>query len=176
MKTKIINLFAGPGAGKSTLAAGLFYHLKMRGFNVELALEYAKDLTWEERFNTLQVQPYVFGKQYHRLIRLIGKVDAIITDSPLLLGLVYGENQPQEFKDSVKRLFLDMENVNFIVRRQKVYNPAGRNQNEVGAKLIDDTIVNLLIENNIHATIIPGTEEGLDFLVEQVSTCLTNSA
>ena len=29
-KTKIINLFAGPGAGKSTVASGLFHEMKKR--------------------------------------------------------------------------------------------------------------------------------------------------
>jgi len=28
---KVINLFAGPGAGKSTTAAGLFYYMKKLG-------------------------------------------------------------------------------------------------------------------------------------------------
>lgn len=32
MKTKVINFYAGPGAGKSTNAAGLFYEMKKLGF------------------------------------------------------------------------------------------------------------------------------------------------
>lgn len=46
---KVINLFGGPGIGKSTLAAGLFEHMKIAGFNVELVNEYAKDMVWEQR-------------------------------------------------------------------------------------------------------------------------------
>jgi hypothetical protein len=33
---KVINLFAGPGCGKSTLAAGIFSLLKFHGVLVEL--------------------------------------------------------------------------------------------------------------------------------------------
>jgi adenylate kinase family enzyme len=31
---KVINLFAGPGAGKSTTAAALFSKMKWKGYNV----------------------------------------------------------------------------------------------------------------------------------------------
>ena len=35
----IINMFAGPGAGKSTTEEELFYKLKHDGYNVELVIE-----------------------------------------------------------------------------------------------------------------------------------------
>lgn len=83
---KVINLLSGPGAGKSTTAAGLFYQMKLKGINVELITEYAKDMTWEERYNTLSNQLYIFAKQYSRQLRVKNKVDYIVTDSPLLLS------------------------------------------------------------------------------------------
>jgi adenylylsulfate kinase-like enzyme len=43
-KLHVINLFGGPGTGKSTLAAALFTDLKMKGINAELVTEFAKDL------------------------------------------------------------------------------------------------------------------------------------
>ena len=33
---KVINLWGSPGSGKSTVAAGLFYRMKMADYNVEL--------------------------------------------------------------------------------------------------------------------------------------------
>lgn len=54
MKTPIvINLFGGPGSGKSTGAAYIFSQLKMKGINCELITEYAKDKTWEKNFVAL---------------------------------------------------------------------------------------------------------------------------
>jgi hypothetical protein len=40
--TVVVNLFGGPGTGKSTTASGVFYHLKRDNRNVELVQEYAK--------------------------------------------------------------------------------------------------------------------------------------
>jgi hypothetical protein len=161
MRTDVINLLAGPGSGKSTLAAGLFYRLKMKGLNVELALEYAKDLTWEERFSTLAVQPYVFGKQLHRLTRLLGKVRCIITDSPLILGCYYGKHYPVSFRQSVVDAFNGFNNHNFFVRRHKEYNPAGRNQTVEQAKEIDVELETMLKHHLVDYTVVDGTEEGL---------------
>jgi hypothetical protein len=41
-KTILVNLYAGPGTGKSTMAANVFSELKWMGVNCELALEFAK--------------------------------------------------------------------------------------------------------------------------------------
>ena len=87
--TKIINLYGGPGTGKSTHAAGLFYRMKQKSINCEYVQEYAKDKTWEDNAFTLKCQPYITAKQIFRQHRLLGKVDYIITDSPILNGLVY---------------------------------------------------------------------------------------
>ena len=63
----IVNFYAGPGAGKSTMVAHTFAELKWRGINCELVTEYAKDKVWEKSFETLENQFYVSAKQYHRL-------------------------------------------------------------------------------------------------------------
>lgn len=149
-KTLIVNLFAGPGTGKSTTASGVFFELKSKGVNAELVTEYAKDLTWEQRHGALSVQPYVFGKQLMRLERLVGQVDVIVTDSPILLSAIYAsEKYPEEFTTSVIKIFSSMNNLNFMLRRKKIYNPIGRSQTLEEAIVIDRKIHHLLVKHFI---------------------------
>ena len=46
---RVVNLFAGPGSGKSTTASGLFHLLKLDNKKTELVTEYAKDAIYEQR-------------------------------------------------------------------------------------------------------------------------------
>lgn len=149
MNTQIINLFGGPGTGKSTIAALVFGELKKKGYEIELVTEYAKDKVWEESYKTLENQIYVFGKQLHRIWRIKNKVNFIITDSPILLSIIYDK----EKNDNLKRLVLDVHNnfnnINILIKRDTIYNPNGRFQNEIEAKQIDKQIMNLLKNNSI---------------------------
>lgn len=45
--TLIVNLYGGPGTGKSTGAAYIFSKLKMDGIDAEYVTEFAKDKVWE---------------------------------------------------------------------------------------------------------------------------------
>ena len=95
--TLIVNLFAGPGAGKSTGAAYIFAKLKMAGIDCEYVSEYAKDRVWQDdQFPLQHCQLYVIGKQCLKIERLLGKVDVIITDSPIALGSMYTDEKPYE--------------------------------------------------------------------------------
>ena len=143
-KTKVLNLFGGPSTGKSSTCAGVFYFLKWSGYNVEMALEYAKDVVWGEEWQKLRNQTYLFAKQYHRLRRLEGKVDLIITDSPLALSLVYGEHETDTFKDLVREKCDEFDMHNIFLYRTKPYSQPGRIQNEDQAKELDITIERML--------------------------------
>lgn len=142
---KIINLFGGPGVGKSTLAATTFAHMKQEGYSVELVTEYAKQLTWEGRTNALSNQIYVFAKQLHNIFRLKGQVDYIVTDSPLLLTLAY---KPHTMHPSFDAMVVDAvseyDNINLILKRTVPYKTGGRNQNEFDAIKIDSRIRTVL--------------------------------
>ena len=148
---KVINLFAGPGAGKSTTRALLFGHLKMLGFNCEEVTEYAKDLFWERHNSLLTDQLMILANQNRRLERLKGKVDLVITDSPLLLSLHYKTLNylPNTFQSLLFELWHTYHNVNFFINRNKPYSVIGRMQTEEEAKKIDIEIKQLLSNNNI---------------------------
>ena len=146
MDTKIINLFGGPGCGKSTTASGIFYELKKRGYECELSPEFAKDKVWEDSLRTLDDQIYIFGKQYHRIWRLIGKVEYIICDSPLLNSVIYDSTDNQYLKGLVVSEFKKMNNINVFIERGNVFVQNGRNQDEEESKRIDSKIIDLLDE------------------------------
>lgn len=167
-KPIVVNLFAGPGAGKSTAAAYIFSQLKMRGVNCELITEFAKDKTWEKNYSALRCQEYVFGKQSYKMDRCRDQVDVIITDSPLPLGIFYNQNPVlgRHYESLVMDVFNTYDNLNFFINRKKPYNPIGRNQTEEEAKEIDERIKNFCQQHDISYLIKDGTELGYIDIVD----------
>lgn len=168
--TKVINLFGGPGCGKSTGAAYIFSLLKMKGMNVELVTEFAKDKTWEHNSKALTCQPYVFGKQSYRMDRCADEVDIIITDSPLFLSAMYNFDSDiePEFTQMVIKKFNEFENYNFFLKRLKEYNPKGRNQTEEEAKELDNKIKTNLNKFNIEYEEVNGCKEGYEYILNSI--------
>jgi tRNA uridine 5-carbamoylmethylation protein Kti12 len=80
--TTVINLFGGPGTGKSTLATNLFYIMKSKDINVELVREYVKSWAYNNREPKEYDLIYLLGKQSSYETQLYGKVDYVVTDSP----------------------------------------------------------------------------------------------
>ncbi len=155
--TIIVNLFGGPGSGKSTSAAGIFSALKRESISCELVTEYAKEVVWSENTSLLDDQKHIFDVQFERQRRLVGKVDYVITDSPILLSVVYYKrrmkalNQElneyhQMMLDYFKSTFSIFSNMNWLINRAKPYQQVGRVQSEEEAKKIDDEILTALSE------------------------------
>lgn len=165
--TVVINLFAGPGAGKSTGATYIFSKLKMAGVDAEYISEFAKDKVWEENDLVFKSQFYITGKQAWKILRCIGKVDVVITDSPILLGAMYCDDNPMLIP-AIKYEFNKHKNINLFIHRAKQYNPNGRNQTEAEAKEIDERTNEFLRSNNIDYFDIDGTQEGYDHAVDLI--------
>ena len=161
--TVAINLFAGPGAGKSTTAAGVFRLLKLRGFNVELVTEYAKDLTWAGRHKTLNDQLYVFAKQHHRMTMCADQVDYIVTDSPLLLSRIYGPEDAM-LDDVILSRFRAFRNVNFFIQRTKPYSSIGRTQTAEQALKIDTEVRKHLVDLGEPFVDVQGNERAAEVI------------
>ena len=158
MSTKVINFFGGPGSSKSTTAAGLFYLLKLNKIRAELTGEYAKDMVWREfPPKAFSDQLYITAKQNHRLLRLVGKVDYIINDSPLLWGSIYrAENYYKTYDKFLFEVFDSYPNINFFITRQKDYDTVGRNQSEEESDRISLKIKEMLDKNGIEYHTVNG--------------------
>lgn len=142
----IVNLFAGPGAGKSTTAALVFGQLKLRGFSVELVTEVAKDLTWEGAYNRRAFAPLLLAEQAWRIARVVNQVDVVVTDSPLLMQLAYADHYAgfEALAMDLHRRFGD--DLNYVIERtpSHPYVRCGRTETEEEARLLDERICRLL--------------------------------
>lgn len=169
--TIIINLIAGPCAGKSTIAGGIFYRLKAHGVDCEMALEYAKDRVWEESYSTMNDQIYMFGKQYHRIWRLNHKVQVIISDSPLILSAYYSKLKSKYFENFVIEQFKTFNNITYFIDRDTEYNPNGRVHTIEQAKDADKKLKDILEKYNIEYSSVK-TTEALDIITEHILNIL----
>ena len=149
-KPLVVNFYAGPGAGKTTSAMELTAALKKAGVNVEYVQEYAKELVLENRTELLVDQQHVTDEQYHRLDRLRNSVDVIVTDSPVLLGIVYGGDKIDDaYRQKIRSYYDSFNNLDLQIERKTVYQSAGRIQTEEEARALDRAIVEMLNEQNI---------------------------
>lgn len=156
-KTTCINLFGGPGTGKSTMAASIFAELKNRGKSVELVGEYVKKWAWQGRQVKPTDQIYILGKQASAEASLYGKVEYIVTDSPVLLSGAYALLQPNHKCDYVSEAALaytsahsdEVQYFNILLQRNKPYDTRGRYESETEAKERDIFIRNYLKQNFI---------------------------
>jgi hypothetical protein len=172
---KVINLFAGPGARKSTKAAGIFHHLKSQNLNCEAVWEYPKDIVWERSWDLLDDQIHIFGEQQRKLYRLRGKVEYVVNDSPLLLSIVYGAKAHKKYLDGWQYNFIKFvldihnqyNNINFFVNRDDHFKTEGRQQTRAEAVVKDDEIKHMLIRLGIDFTMVSNITEILDILREQ---------
>lgn len=172
--TKVINLFGGPGVGKSTTAAELFYNIKKRHLKAELVREYVKDWAWEHRKVGQYDQIYIAGKQCRRESMLYGKVDIIVTDSPILLSPFYQDyySHIDIVKPSILK-FIDyakttgIKYYNYYLKRETKYDAEGRYETEEQAKELDRSLQKWLREHGIGFTEIEGTKKA-QFILKDV--------
>ena len=170
MKTKIVSFFGGPGSGKSTCATGVFAAMKRMNINCEYCPEFAKSLVWSGNDDALRDQIYVTGEQHHMLFNLVGRVDFVLCDSPLVLGSIYApDHYPQCYHDMVVWAFNQYDNVNFMVKRREKtgFNPRGRIHDLEQSRAKDQEIRDFLVAHNIpfHETSTDGDHVGDVFKV-----------
>ena len=156
--TIVINIAGGPGAGKTTIAADVFSKLKAKGYDVENVSEFAKELVWEGRDEAFNDRLYMHGEQNHRLMQMNGKLDYIITDSPLFLTSVYNAHYlkdkfPESYNKMIDLVTLETfrlyNNKVYLLNRNCGYHTIGRREDENTANIIDAAVIRYLNDNNI---------------------------
>lgn len=158
--SKIINLFGGPGIGKSSIAAGLIYKLKKNHITCDAPYEFPKLLAWDENHLAIADQLYVLANQHRGIVKSYGKVDYIVLDSPILLSLTYknyyqSNTYPanlygKSFDKMVLDVFNQYDNINILLERgEGKHNEKERYQNLEQSIELDNIIETNLIKNDI---------------------------
>lgn len=158
--SKVINLFGGPGIGKSSIAAGLTYELKKRHISCDNPYEFPKKLAWDENNIAIKDQLYVLGNQHRGIVQSYEKVDYIIIDSPILLSLIYKDYYSENEYPSIlyKGLFTNLvlsihkfyNSVNIVLKRSDgSFNNKERYQSLEQSLDIDNRIKMMLDSNKL---------------------------
>lgn len=152
--TVVVNMFAGPGAGKTTCAWEIASALKKKGLITEYVSEVAKEYVWENNFEVLdgsvKNQGKLLEEQDRRIQRLMGKVEVIVTDSPILLNNIYLKEKNPEFESNVINRFKSQNNFNVFIDRGKKFETTGRIHDYADSIRIDSNIEKLLKDNNFY--------------------------
>ena len=158
--SKIINLFAGPGTGKTSIAAGVLYELKKRHISCDAPYEFPKVLAWDDNQSAIKDQLYVLANQHRGIVQSFGKVEYIVMDSPILLSLIYknyynGTEYPSSlYTELFDKMVLDIhsqyENLNIVLKRGVgLFNETERYQDLGQSIELDYMIMDTLDKNEI---------------------------
>jgi len=179
--SKIINLFCGPGGGKSSIAAGLTYKLKKSHITCDNPYEFPKILAWDDNQSAIKDQLYVLANQHRGIVKSYGKVDFIVLDSPILLSLTYrnqykGTTYPSSLYDEtfdkmVLTIFNKYDNINILLKRAEGnHNNNERYQNLEESIELDKVIKASLDNNNIPYFEVQVGENTLNEILEIINT------
>jgi len=174
----VINLWGGPGAGKSTIAAELFVSLRRaKTVNVELTNEFATELCFENAKENLKDQVYLLGNQWHRLWRLDKRaVQVAICDSPLGLGIAHLQQDKPRYYDEFVQLVLGMQHeyptVDIFLQRD-IYAEGGfkGNKPRTGSGWIHDLdarILAVMRRSCSHIVEVPYSTVAADYIFQHV--------
>lgn len=169
MKNLVINLVGGPGCGKSTTMAGVFFYLKKRGYNCEMATEYTKDKVWEEDYRAMDDQMYIIGKQFHRISRLVDKVDIVIMDTSLLSSIIYDKNKSDALRNLCIEAYNKFNNLVVFIERDNnaEYQEEGRREDLQQSLAIDEAYIKLLTELGVPFLKVKN-DDSVPFIIEKL--------
>jgi len=173
--TIVVNFFAGSGCGKTSMAWDVSAELKwMGGINVEYVQEWCKHQIFEDRRIPFKDQNCIFGKQHYNIFRLVenGKLDVIVTDSPILLSAFYNNKTEENeiFNQHVLNEFNKFNNLNYFLHRVKPFQPLGRFQTAEEAKQDDILLKKLLDKFGVSYQIIKGEKTSVEPLANQIKS------
>jgi adenylate kinase family enzyme len=190
--TVVINLFGGPGIGKTTTANRLVGNLKINDIDAVYISEYIKELIYKvnsERISetnrkdtrklldgSLYSQACIFQRQKEMLDIHVDQVPVLVTDSPLPLNIIYLKDSSEAYRADVLRCFNDEYiNVNIVLERDPnaMFQTEGRIHNKYESMEKDKEIIKFLKDNNINYIRFPVND--IDAMVNYIKAAINQS-
>jgi dephospho-CoA kinase len=155
---KKIAIIGSPGSGKTTLAAGLFYHIKIMGEHVEMVPELIKykvykninfELEGFDILNTLEQKEF---EEIFETDKAKEQIDYIICEAPLCNGYFYSSfyNKQLEFPilKKIAQSKINTYDLMIFVERtpESEYVSFGRKESFEQAKKLEDHITDKMAE------------------------------
>lgn len=166
-----INFHAGPGSGKSRLAARVFAHLLP--YKVAHVTEFVK------KWAILGIKPQgedqdlIFTSQKSEEDTLLRKADFIVTDSPILLNAAYsayyGYDGSPELISKAQKFEAKFPSLNFFIDRTVAYEQFGRYQDYEEAVKFDSFLLDFLTQN-LDQPLIHVTVDEFDRIIETIES------
>ena len=160
MSIRRINIYGGPGSGKSTTSAGIYHTLGRNGFDVELVREFIKEeMVYRNIFPDGFDQVWIFGGQQHREEKALRRNGLIVTDCPLFTCVAYTRYYKapcsEEMVSAANKFEAQYPSINLLLDREGIpYKDAGRYQKLEQAREVDAYIRSVLDENGVQYQVL----------------------
>jgi hypothetical protein len=131
-----VNLYGAGGFGKSGVAELLCARLRICGVSVELVREYSKELHWAGSLESTE-QFCITAEQYRRQAGVHSKVQVVITDSAIPLGLLHAPDSYREaLAHIVRTLTVRWNSLHVLLERdiEMNYSQIGRAEDALTAR------------------------------------------
>jgi adenylate kinase family enzyme len=147
----VLNLYGSPGAGKSVAATSLFAKLKKEHIPVAFVNEFATECVLEENEMALSNQIFIWANQQYRIHCAYQHAQVTVTDSPILLGLIYNTEASPALKDVILEQYHKYNNFNVFIEldSEYPYNMTGRLHSFTESISIQNQLRELLYEHDI---------------------------
>jgi hypothetical protein len=177
--TIVVNLIGAPGCGKSVFSGLIFAELKMMNYVTEYVQEFAKQLVWAGDLETLKNQYFVSMQQYRLLKNIDGKVDVIVTDGALMMGLYYNNAYDSNVSDTIKtekkikECMEEFKNIYIFLERGKFpYEVQGRIHSFEDSQKIEVEMRTMLDELKVEYLCITSNKYNLQQMIDYIITSI----
>jgi hypothetical protein len=151
MNKLVISFYGSPNSGKTVAASSMFALLKKEHVDVGLVTEYARQAVVEQNTLAISDQLFIWANQNHHIYCAYQHYQVVVTDSPILLGTIYNEDDSGHLKQVIINEYHKYNNFNILLtlNTSHPYSMAGRVHSYTESMSIQNQLVELLDNEEI---------------------------